>query len=115
LHARHRYAAAASGGDHGHLYRIDVTVAGPLDANDAVIDLGLLDTVLTAEITTPLSGRHLNEVVPAFASGERQPTCEAVASWCFDRVRAALPAPVRVVRVRVAEDVSLWAECIGDE
>ncbi len=118
LHARHRYGpATASGpsGDHGHLYRIDVSVS----ANDArracVIDLELFDAVLEREIVRPLDGRHLNEAVAEFASGVRPPTCEALAAWCWQQVARRLPSDVRLDRIRVAEDDTLWADCSAAE
>lgn len=74
FHAMHRYhkpawseaenqrrfgwTSAAPG--HGHLYRVEVTVAGPLDPEtQMVIDLPLLDTILTETVAAPLAGRHL--------------------------------------------------------
>lgn len=99
---------------HGHLYRVTVTVTGPLDPTTAmVIDLVTLDAILAEEVVTPLAGRHLNDAVPAFMPGSALPTCEAIAAWCFTRVAARLPAGVSVERVRVAEDETLWAECTG--
>lgn len=99
---------------HGHLYRVEVTVAGPLDPEtQMVIDLPLLDTILTETVATPLAGRHLGEAVAAFAPGGALPTCEAIAAWCFSRVAERLPAGVALQRVLVAEDATLWAECRG--
>lgn len=126
LHARHRYHKAAwsetenrarfgwtsDAPGHGHLYRVEVTVDGPLDPEtQMVIDLVRLDEILTETILTPLDGRHLNDAVPAFASGEQLPSCEAVAAWCFRQVADRLPSTVRLARVRVAEDDTLWADC----
>ncbi len=99
---------------HGHLYRITVTVVGPLDPTTAmVMDLAVLDAILAAEVVTPLAGRHLNAAVPEFVVGSALPTCEAIAVWCFGRVRARLPEGVSLERVRVAEDETLWADCTG--
>ncbi|MGH7581617.1 MAG: 6-pyruvoyl trahydropterin synthase family protein [Gemmatimonadales bacterium] len=114
FHARHRFAGGRQGVDHGHLYRVECTVGrtGPV-ADPAVIDLDMLDDILTEEVTSPLGGRHLNEVIAEFASGELAPTCEALAAWCWERVAPRLPPDVAVVRMRVAEDDTLWADCIG--
>lgn len=128
FHAMHRYhkpawseaenqrrfgwTSAAPG--HGHLYRVEVTVAGPLDPEtQMVIDLPLLDTILTEMVAAPLGGRHLGDAVPAFAPGGELPTCEAIAAWCFGRVSQRLPHGVVLQRVLVAEDATLWAECRG--
>jgi len=116
FHARHRFPAGHRGVDidHGHLYRVECTVGRSRAAADpAVIDLETLDIILTEEITLPLGGRHLNEVVPAFASGDQAPTCEALAAWCWERVAPRLPTGVALIVMRVAEDDTLWADCIG--
>jgi 6-pyruvoyltetrahydropterin/6-carboxytetrahydropterin synthase len=128
FHAMHRYhkpswseaenqrrfgwTSAAPG--HGHLYRVEVTVAGVLDPEtQMVMDLPLLDTILTDRVAAPLAGRHLQDAVPVFAPGGQLPTCEAIAAWCFARVAERLPEGVALERVLVAEDATLWAECRG--
>ncbi|HEY3933219.1 MAG TPA: 6-carboxytetrahydropterin synthase [Gemmatimonadales bacterium] len=114
LHARHRYPDAGSAGDHGHLYRIEVTVRGLIDgARQAVIDLATLDGILTEEIAKPVDGRHLNEAIADFASDGWLPTCEAFAAWCWRQIAPRLPSGVQLERVRVAEDATLWADCTG--
>lgn len=128
FHAMHRYhkpswseaenqrrfgwTSAAPG--HGHLYRVEVTVSGVLDPEtQMVMDLPLLDTILTERVATPLAGRHLQDAVPVFAPGGQLPTCEAIAAWCFAQVAERLPESVVLERVLVAEDATLWAECRG--
>jgi 6-pyruvoyltetrahydropterin/6-carboxytetrahydropterin synthase len=127
FHARHRFyrpdwsearnrevfgALAASPG-HGHDYQCAVTVRGPLDECGMILDLGLLDRILEEEVLTPFAGKHFNLDVPAFASGPRQPTCEAIAAYAFRRIAARLPAGVTLERVRIMEDPTLYADCTG--
>jgi 6-pyruvoyltetrahydropterin/6-carboxytetrahydropterin synthase len=98
---------------HPHDYRCAVTVTGPLDpAMGMVVDLVELDGILRDEILTPLEGRNLNQDVAEFAAGTL-PTCESLAALVYRRVAARLPAGVTLVRVRVAEDASLQADCTG--
>jgi 6-pyruvoyltetrahydropterin/6-carboxytetrahydropterin synthase len=107
-----RFGWTSDAPGHGHLYRVEVTVSGPLDPEtQMVIDLVELDTLLTREVAEPLAGKHLGEAVAAFAPGQALPTCEALAAWCYDRIAARLPAAVHLERVLVAEDATLWAEC----
>jgi 6-pyruvoyltetrahydropterin/6-carboxytetrahydropterin synthase len=128
FHARHRYVRAAwseaenrrrfgkntEAPGHGHLYRVEVTVGGPLQQETSVIiDLSVFDSLLAEIITGPLSGNLLNEIIPEFASGTTQPTCEALAAWCWRQLTERLLPPVHVERVRVAEDETLWAECLA--
>lgn len=109
---RSRFGWTTEAPGHGHLYRVEATVGGPLDAEtQMVIDLPILDRILTEEITERLAGRHIPDAIPEFAPGAQLPTCEALASWCFQRIRARLPDGVTLVRVRVAEDSTLWADC----
>lgn len=111
FHARHQYPTATA---HGHLYRIEVTVSGVLDpVTQMVMELAALDVILANAVTERLAGRHLNEAIPAFASGAQWPTCEAIAAWCWRQLATRLPAQVLLERIRVAEDETLWAECTG--
>jgi len=95
---------------HGHSYRCDVTVQGPLDETTGmVVDLALLDRVLAAEVRDRFDHRNINLDVPEFADGRLVPTGENLARFIAERVQAALGAAVRVARVVVAEDEALGA------
>jgi 6-pyruvoyltetrahydropterin/6-carboxytetrahydropterin synthase len=98
---------------HPHDYRCAVTVTGPLDpAMGMVVDLVELDGILRDEIVTPFEGRNLNQDVAEFAAGTL-PTCESLAALVYRRVGGRLPAGVTLLRVRVAEDATLHADCTG--
>jgi 6-pyruvoyltetrahydropterin/6-carboxytetrahydropterin synthase len=100
---------------HPHDYTCAVTVSGPLDpATGMLVDLAELDALLTREVVAPLSGAQLNTDLPEFSSGRPLPTCEALVSLLYTRIAARLPAGLRLVRVRVAEDPSLYADCTGE-
>lgn len=110
FHARHQYPDALA---HGHLYRVEVSLTGPLAPNtQMIIDLGMFDRIV-ARIIDPLDGMLLNDLIPEFANRAELPTCEALARWIRGRVAASLPDGVRTHRVRVAEDDTLWADCLG--
>ena len=95
---------------HGHSYRCDVTVSGPLDEiTGMVVDLGALARVLAAEVRERFDHRNINLDVPEFADGRLVPTGENLARFICERVQRALGDGVRVTRVVVAEDDSLSA------
>jgi 6-pyruvoyltetrahydropterin/6-carboxytetrahydropterin synthase len=98
---------------HGHDYRCAVTVSGPLTESGMVLDLALLDRIISEEVLTPLAGKHLNQDLAAFAYGRMLPTCEAIAAYLFPRIAARLPAGVVLERVRIMEDPTLYADCTG--
>jgi 6-pyruvoyltetrahydropterin/6-carboxytetrahydropterin synthase len=100
---------------HGHEYSCSVTVGAGLDpVTGMVADLAALDSIIAQEVVHRLHGRRLNTDLPDFASGRPLPTCEALASILYTRIAARLPAEMRLVRVRVAEDPTLYAECTGE-
>jgi 6-pyruvoyltetrahydropterin/6-carboxytetrahydropterin synthase len=93
---------------HGHTYTCDVTVSAALDATTGfVIDLAVLDRVLTAEVRDRFDHRNINLDVPEFADGKRIPSSEELAAFIFERVQAALGPATKVVEVMVAEDATL--------
>jgi 6-pyruvoyltetrahydropterin/6-carboxytetrahydropterin synthase len=95
---------------HGHTYTCDVTVTGPIDGMTGfVMDLGLLDRVLTAEVRERFDHRNINLDVPEFADGKRIPSGEELAAFIFERVQGALGTAATVVEVTVAEDATLSA------
>jgi 6-pyruvoyltetrahydropterin/6-carboxytetrahydropterin synthase len=100
---------------HGHLYSCAVTVSGALDpATGMLVDLAQLDALIDREVTGRLRGRQLNTDLPEFSSGRPLPTCEALVSILYSRLAAGLPSGLRLSRVRVAEDPTLYAEWTGE-
>lgn len=98
---------------HPHDYEVAVTVSGPLDAETGMlVDLVELDRIVDEEVIRRCAGQQLNTALPEFVSGRPLPTCEALASILYGHVAARLPAGIRLLRVRVAEDPSLAAECV---
>jgi 6-pyruvoyltetrahydropterin/6-carboxytetrahydropterin synthase len=85
---------------HGHNWRVDVTVsADELDAIGVVMDFHELERLVDA-VLVPLRNRHLNDL-KAFAA--LNPSAENVALVVARSLRNALPARVRLARVRVWE------------
>jgi 6-pyruvoyltetrahydropterin/6-carboxytetrahydropterin synthase len=100
---------------HSHQYTCSVSVTGPLDpATGMLLDLAQLDALLADEVTGRLAGRQLNTDLAEFSSGRPLPTCEALASILYTRIAGRLPSGLGLVRVRVAEDPALYAECTGE-
>ena len=104
------FGACAHPNFHGHSYSCDVTVRGPIDDDTGfVVDLGLLDRVLQAEVRERFDHRNINLDVPEFADGLLVPSGENLARFILQRVQRALGDAVSVTRVTIAEDATLSA------
>jgi 6-pyruvoyltetrahydropterin/6-carboxytetrahydropterin synthase len=111
---RRVFGACANLHGHGHNYRLDVTVQGMIDDRTGfAVDLAALDDLLAREVTDRLDHQHLNHAVEAFGPGGMIPTCENVARWLWPRLADGLPPGVRLVRLRLHEDDSLYADYYG--
>jgi 6-pyruvoyltetrahydropterin/6-carboxytetrahydropterin synthase len=110
---REVFGSVADEPGHGHDYQCAVTIRGEMDERGMLLDLGLLDRILRDEVLTPFAGKHLNLDVQAFAYGKTLSTCEAIASYVFQRITTRLPADLVLERVRILEDPSLYADCTG--
>jgi hypothetical protein len=78
-----------------------------------LVDLARLDALIAEEVVERLSGRRLNTDLPELASGRPLPTCEALVSILYPRIANRLPGGLRLLKVRLAEDSTLYAECTG--
>jgi 6-pyruvoyltetrahydropterin/6-carboxytetrahydropterin synthase len=108
-----RFGACANEHGHGHNYVVEVTVAGPIDAETGFcVDLAGLDALLREHVGA-LDHRHLNHAIPEFGPGGAIPTTENVARHLWDRLAAAIPAGVSLVRVRLREDEDLYVDYFG--
>src|SRR5262245_15708180 len=102
------FGAAAHANYHGHSYTCDVTVQGEINAETGmIVDLGLLDRVLAAEVRDRFNNRNINLDVPEFGEGALIPTGENLARFIFERVQQALGDAALVASVVVAEDATL--------
>jgi len=82
---------------HGHGYRVDVVVRGPLDARGFVADFAEIDALLLPLIAR-IDHRVLNDI-----EGLENPTAELIAAWFLDHVTGC-------ESVRVYENDDCWAE-----
>ena len=76
---------------HGHSFRIEVTVRGPVGATTGwVMDFADLATAF-APVFDQLDHRYLNDV-----PGLENPTSEVLAAWIWDRLAPSLPGLARI-------------------
>ena len=91
---------------HGHSFKIELTVAGPVDPETGwFIDYGDLDDVW-APLYDMLDHHYLNEV-----EGLDNPTSENLARWLWERIQPKLP---QLSRVTVHETCDARCEYEGD-
>lgn len=95
---------------HGHDYRVDVGVDGPVDAvTGMVMNLADLDRVLKERVVEALDHTFLNFDVEHFA--KVVPTCENIALYVVGLIRAPLEDyGIRLANVRVWETDDLYVD-----
>jgi 6-pyruvoyltetrahydropterin/6-carboxytetrahydropterin synthase len=102
---------------HGHNYRVEVSVRGPLDAAGRAVDARLLDELMARQVLGPFGYRNLNEDVN-FASVV--PTSENLAVEICRRLKqnwsTVFPGEwPRLEKVRIAETPRNIFEIRADE
>ena len=99
---------------HGHNYRLDVGVEGPIDpVTGMVINLADLDTLLRERVIADLDHSFLNYDIPHFA--EKIPTCENIASYLWELLEGPVGelGDCRLALIRLWESEELYAELSG--
>lgn len=76
---------------HGHSYRLEVVVEGPLDENGIVIDFDDVRTIVRREVVDRFDHQFLNDLV-------ENPTAELIAADAWKRLEAA-GLPVAALRL----------------
>ena len=95
---------------HGHNYRLEVTLRGEPDpVTGMVIDLKDLQEVLDREIMARFDHRDLNRDTPYFE--KEPPTPENFVRVLHRLLAAALPAGL-LDRLRLQEDPDTWVELV---
>ncbi len=94
---------------HGHSYRLDVTLAGPLQetgpAAGMIVDFDVLAAAVRPLVIDRLDHASLNDVMP-------NPTAEHIALWIWGALEAALP---QLFEVTVWETATACATVRGDD
>ncbi|HEX4245939.1 MAG TPA: 6-carboxytetrahydropterin synthase QueD [Acidimicrobiales bacterium] len=91
-------------GLHGHSYRLDVTVAGPLDENGIVVDFDDLHAIVQGQVIDKWDHRDLNQVLD-------NPTAELLAQRAWEILAdAGLP----LAGIRLWETPQSWVELVPD-
>ena len=104
------FGARAS--QHGHNYRLEVTVAGAPDPKTGmVMDLVALKEILEREIMRRFDHRDLNDDTPYFEKSA--PTPENLVLVIRQLLLEALP-PGLLARIRLQPDAEHWVEWIED-
>jgi 6-pyruvoyltetrahydropterin/6-carboxytetrahydropterin synthase len=65
---------------HGHNYRLVVTVTGPLNDDDVVVDFVDLKRLVKQQVVDLLDHTNLNDRF-------ENPTCELVAKWIYEQLQ----------------------------
>jgi 6-pyruvoyltetrahydropterin/6-carboxytetrahydropterin synthase len=95
---------------HGHNYRIEVTVGGPVDPETGmVINMADLDSVVHKQILARFDHMNLN-LDPLFAN--RVSTTENLTIAIFELLHPAIH-PAKLVRVRIEETENNFFEYSG--
>jgi 6-pyruvoyltetrahydropterin/6-carboxytetrahydropterin synthase len=93
---RRIYGKCANPQPHGHDYRFEVTVRGPLDPKLSIVtDIGTLDAAVEQLVVGPFDHRYLNVEVEPFATV--LPTAERIAERIWQLLAPRVPKLARVV------------------
>jgi 6-pyruvoyltetrahydropterin/6-carboxytetrahydropterin synthase len=107
---RRLFGRAAS--QHGHNYRLEVTVRGEPDPTTGmVINIAELKDLLDAEIMDRFDHKDLNADTPYFEKAP--PTPENLGAVIFRLLEGALPAGA-LDRIRLHQDDELYVDVTGD-
>ena len=90
---------------HGHSYRVELSLEESIDPHSGfVVDFFEVEATF-APILAMLDHQCLNDI-----EGLENPTAELIATWIWDRIKAALP---QLRSVRLYETPNCWAEYEG--
>lgn len=94
---------------HGHSYRFDVTLSGPLQdsgpARGMVVDFDEISAVVKPRVVDRLDHTTLNDLID-------NPTAERIALWIWDAIAADLP---HLEEIAVWETATACAIARGDD
>jgi len=85
---------------HGHSYRLDVSVEGPLDSNGVVLDFDTLKALVQTQVIDVWDHRNLNDVLD-------NPTAERLAQQAWELLAGA---GLELAALRLWETADSWVD-----
>ena len=93
---------------HGHTYKMDVCVSGPIDPKTGmVINLKDLDESINA-VVARIAGKHLNFEIDHFK--DTIPTTENLLQFLVRQLKTEFSGKVKLEKVRLYENNDLWVD-----
>ena len=94
---------------HGHTYKLQCTLRGPLDHTGFVTDFKNLKKIVNSEIVEKLDHTLMNDVL------DYNPTAENMTVWMFHILKKYYtPSDIEVVSVKLWETPTSFAEYKGE-
>ncbi len=91
---------------HGHTYRVEMVIEGPVGEDGFVMDFYRLKKILKAALQD-LDHRCLNDLLP-------NPTAEKIAEWIVKRLKSDLDGtPIDLVSLKLWEGKNKWVMIEG--
>lgn len=111
--AKNRQVFGKCYGMHGHEYRVEIILAGYIDADSGMLINGFdVDEIVQEKVVSKLDHKYLNKDVPFF---KKYPsTAEWIAYWIYHELETSWPKHCVMKLVRVYETGNLWAEYAGE-
>ena len=111
---REVFGACSNPHGHGHNYVLEATIEGTPDPSTGfAVDLGKLDEVLAEEVLGRFDHQHINHALPEFGPEGKIPTTENLVAYLWEKIAPRIPGAARLVRLRLREDVDLFADYYG--
>ncbi|XP_045594407.1 6-pyruvoyl tetrahydrobiopterin synthase [Procambarus clarkii] len=89
---------------HGHNYKVEVTVCGPVDAvTGMVMNVTDLKTIINTVVMDTMDHKHLDQDVPKFRDTNLVSTTENVAVVIFEGIKDHLPDHVVLHEIKIHE------------
>ena len=121
---------------HGHRYRLELTVGGPLinkagDSSEGMVfDFGDIKKYMMKNVHDVLDHGfmvyHEDRILVDFFEQHPQegfrfikvpfiPTAEEIARWCYEQLRACFPPGIQITNVRIFETPNSWADYVPQD
>ena len=107
-----QYGKCSNPAGHGHNYRLEVTVAGPVNlSTGCVMNIESLARIVREKVIDVVDHRNLNVEVPYFR--QMVPSMEHIAQWIWNEISPEIHA-VRLYRIRLFETERNFVEYLGE-
>tara|TARA_B100000945_G_C20235212_1_gene527249 strand:+ start:351 stop:761 length:411 start_codon:yes stop_codon:yes gene_type:complete len=97
---------------HGHNYKLDITISGPIDTDSGfIMDIREINKIINRKVLNILDHSQIDKDIPWFKN--RQPSTENLVVFIWNQIEAYFSNPLVLYSIKLRETETIYTTYYG--